>query len=423
MKIFNFKILRNTIGLTLFFVTLYLQAQEIDILIKNGHVFDAKNNIDTISDVSISNGKILQVAAHISDEHAKKVIDATGLYVLPGLIDSHTHVFVGPRPGKFANGFNSLSPDNFSFKSGVTTVVDAGTSGWQNFPQFKSQVIDQSKTRVLAFLNIAANGISGTEINLSQIEAARHDLNEMDVEKTSEMILEYPDIIVGVKIGHFNGESWAPFDRAVETASKTGRPLFVECHLPEYSLEDQLDHMRPGDIITHSFEIISERMPVVDEKGKLLPFVLEAKERGILFDVGHGGAGFWFDQAIPALEQGLWPNSFGTDLHRFSMNAGMKDMLNVMSKYLNMGMPLKEVLIRGSYYPSKAIKRNDLGNLSPGTVADIAILSLRSGEFGFIDAGNNSIKGDKKLEAELTIRAGKVVWDLNGLAAKPFEKN
>jgi len=423
MKIFNFKILRNTIGLTLFFVTLYLQAQEIDILIKNGHVFDAKNNIDTISDVSISNGKILQVAAHISDEHAKNVIDATGLYVLPGLIDPHTHVFVGPRPGKFANGFNSLSPDNFSFKSGVTTVVDAGTSGWQNFPQFKSQVIDQSKTRVLAFLNIAANGISGTEINLSQIEAARHDLNEMDVEKTSEMILEYPDIIVGVKIGHFNGGSWAPFDRAVEAASKTGRPLFVECHLPEYSLEDQLDHMRPGDIITHSFENISERMPVVDEKGKLLPFVLEAKERGILFDVGHGGAGFWFDQAIPALEQGLWPNSFGTDLHRFSMNAGMKDMLNVMSKYLNMGMPLKEVLIRGSYYPSMAIKRNDLGNLSPGTVADVAILSLRSGEFGFIDARNNSIKGDKKLEAELTIRAGKVVWDLNGLAAKPFEKN
>ena len=181
--------------------------------------------------------------------------------------------------------------------------------------------------------------------------------------------------------------------------------------------------MRPGDIITHSFENISERMPVVDENGKLRPFVLEAKERGILFDVGHGGAGFWFDQASPALEQGLWPNSFGTDLHRFSMNAGMKDMLNVMSKYLNMGMPLKEVLIRGSYYPSKAIKRNDLGNLSPGTVADVAILSLRSGEFGFIDAGNNSIKGDKKLEAELTIRAGKVVWDLNGLAARPLEKN
>jgi len=421
MKIFNFKIARCTFGFILFLTILSLQAQEIDILIKNGHVFDAKNNIDAISDVSIAAGKIVQVAPSITDKNVKQVIDATGLYIVPGLIDPHTHVFVGPRPGKFADGFNSLSPDDFSFKSGVTTVVDAGTSGWQNFPQFKSQVIDQSKTRVLAFLNIAAQGINGTEIELTKIEAEKHDINEMDVAKTTEMILQYPDIIVGVKIGHFKGESWAPFDRAIEAASKTDRPLFVECHLPEYSLQDQLDHMRPGDMITHSFENIDERMPVVDENGKVRPFVLEAKERGILFDVGHGGAGFWFDQAIPSLEQGLWPNSFGTDLHRFSMNAGMKDMLNVMSKYLNMGMPLKDVLLRGSYYPAKAIKREDLGNLSPGSVADVAILSLRSGEFGFIDARNNSIKGDKKLEAEMTIREGKVVWDLNGLAAKPFE--
>lgn len=423
MKVFNFKVKRHTFGLILFFTALSLQAQEIDILIKNGHVFDAANNIDAIADVSITAGKVVQVASSISDQNVKQVIDATGLYVVPGLIDPHTHVFVGPRPGKFADGFNSLSPDDFSFKSGVTTVVDAGTSGWQNFPQFKLQVIDQSKTRVLAFLNIAAQGITGTEIELTKIEAEPYYLKDMDAAKTSEMILKYPDIIVGVKIGHFEGESWAPFDRALEAASKTDRPLFVECHLPEYSLKDQLDHMRPGDIITHSYENIDERMPVVDENGKVRPFVLEAKERGVLFDVGHGGAGFWFDQAIPSLEQGLWPNSFGTDLHRFSMNAGMKDMLNVMSKYLNMGMPLKDVFLRGSYYPAKAIKRQDLGNLSPGSVADIAILSLRSGEFGFIDARNNSIKGDKKLEAEMTIREGKVVWDLNGLAAKPFGKD
>lgn len=414
--------MRNAFGLILFFMAVSLQAQDIDILIKNGHVFDARNNIDAVMDVSIANGKIVQVARSISDKNAKQVIDATGLYVVPGLIDPHTHVFVGPNPGKFADGFNSLSPDDFSFKSGVTTVVDAGTSGAKNFPQFKSQVIDQSKTRVLAFLNIAAQGISGTEIELTKIEAEKHDLNEMDVAKTAAMILEYPDIIVGVKIGHFQGESWAPFERAVEAAAKTNRPLFVECHLPEYSLEDQLNHMRPGDMITHSFENISERAPVVNSEGKVLPYVLAAKERGILFDVGHGGAGFWFDQAIPALEQGLWPNSFGTDLHRFSMNAGMKDMLNVMSKYLNMGMPLNDVLVRGSWYPAKAIKREDLGNLSPGNVADVAILSLRTGKFGFIDAKNNGIKGDKKLEAEMTLRAGKIVWDLNGLAAKPFEK-
>ena len=378
-------------------VQVHAQDQEIDLVIKNGHVFDPKNNIDTVLDISVADGKILQVAPNISAEGAKRVVDATGLYVSPGLIDIHTHVFVGPTRRRFANGINSLSPDDFTFKAGITTVVDAGTSGWRNFPLFKSQVIDESKTRILAFLNIAASGMSGRD--------TEQNLDEMDAGKTAEAIQEHADYIVGVKIGHFSGESWAPFDRALEAGSKTDRPLFVECHLPEYTLEEQLDRMRPGDIITHSFENIRERTPVVGEDGKVLPAVLAAKERGILFDVGHGGAGFWFNQAVPAFEQGLWPNSFGTDLHRFSMNAGMKDMLNLMSKYLNMGMPLKEVLLRGSWNPAKAIKREDLGHLSVGAVADIAVLSVKTGKFGFVDARNNRISGDRKFEAELTVRA------------------
>lgn len=413
---------KSITGIFLIFLSVIVHGQEIDILIKNGHVLDPKNSIDGIMDVAIADGKIAAVGTNIAEENVKTTIDATGLYVCPGLIDIHTHVFVGPKAGKFADGVNSVSPDDFSFRAGVTTVVDAGTSGWRNFPQFKEQVIDQSKTRILAFLNIAADGISGTETTLSKIEAAKHDLDEMDVQKTDGMIREYPAIIVGVKIGHFDGESWAPFDRAVEAASKTDRPLFVECHLPQYSLEDQLDHMRPGDIITHSYENIDERMPIVDKNGKLRSFVLKAKDRGILFDVGHGGAGFWFDQAVPAFEQGLWPNSFGTDLHRFSMNAGMKNMLNVMSKFLTMGMPLKEVLLRGSWKPAQAIKRADLGNLDVGAVADIALLGVETGKFGFVDAGGNRIQGNQKLEAVLTVRAGKIVWDLNGLAAQDFVK-
>jgi dihydroorotase len=175
--------------------------------------------------------------------------------------------------------------------------------------------------------------------------------------------------------------------------------------------------MRPGDMITHSFEKVSERMSVIDDQGQVRPFVKEAHQRGILFDLGHGGAGFWFSEAIPALKQGLPPNSFGTDLHRFSINAGMKDMVNVMSKYMAMGMSLDDVLLRATWNPARAIKREDLGNLSVGSVADIAVLSIRKGTFGFIDAGGNKITGKQKLEAELTIRAGKIVWDLNGLSA------
>lgn len=401
------------LGLFLCVAPAVSQAQQYDLLIKNGRVIDPKNQIDSIQDVAIAHGKIAKIAKNIPASQATKVIDATGLFVTPGLIDIHTHVFVGTRPDKFADGILSLSPDDFTFKSGVTTVVDAGTSGWRNFPLFKTQVIDKSQTRVLAFLNIAGSGMSG--------DSDQQDTNDMDSKLSSLIVQKYPEIIVGIKIGHYEGSEWTPFERALAAAQKSNVPLLVECHLPQFSLEEQLNRMRPGDIITHSFEKVAERMAVVDEQGHIRPFVVAAQKKGILFDVGHGGAGFWFSQAIPAFKQGLLPNSFGTDLHRFSMNAGMKSMLNIMSKYLNMGMPVKDIILRATWNAATSIKRNDLGNLSEGAVADIAVLSLLTGNFGFVDAGGNKIEGNRKLEAELTIRAGKIVWDLNGLAATDWK--
>jgi dihydroorotase len=389
-----------------------LRAQQIDLLLKNGHLLDPKNQIDAVMDVAILDGKVFEVAPHISENNAKKIIDIRGLYISPGFIDIHTHVFVGSKTA-FGDGINSLSPDDFTCRSGVTTVVDAGTSGFRTFPVFKRQVIDQSKTRILAFLNIAGGGMSE--------KTESENLTNMVVDSAFSVIQQYPDIIVGIKIGHYEGKDWTPFDRALAAAEKSKVPLLVECHLPQYSLEDQLRRMRPGDIITHSFEKVSERMPVVDDQGVVRPFVKAAQARGILFDLGHGGAGFWFSEAIPALKQGLPPNSFGTDMHRFSVNSGMKDMMNVMSKYLAMGMKLQDVVLRGTWSPAKSIKREDLGNLSNGAVADIAVWNLRKGTFGFVDAGGNRIEGDQKLEAELTLREGKIVWDLNGLSAKKFE--
>jgi dihydroorotase len=387
-------------------------AQQFDIVLKNGHVIDPKNNVDAISDVAIKDGKIARVSKVIDATSAKKLIDATGLYVTPGFIDIHTHVFVGSTPETFANGSLSVSPDDFTLRNGVTTVVDAGTSGWRSFPLFKEQVIDKSKTRILAFLNIAGAGMRGSPLE--------QDMNDMDAYMTSLTAKKYPDVVVGVKIGHFEGSDLAPFDRALEAARLSSKPLFVECHLPQFSLEDQLKKMRAGDIITHSFEKVDERMPVVDEQGNLRPFVMEAKKRGVLFDLGHGGAGFWYSVAVPAMKQGLPPNTFGTDLHRFSMNAGMKDMLNVMSKYMAMGMKLNDVIQTATWNAARAIKHEDLGNLTEGAVADIAVIRIRDGKFGFVDAGGNSIEGKQKLEAELTLRAGNIVWDLNGISAKKF---
>ncbi|MEX2512989.1 MAG: amidohydrolase/deacetylase family metallohydrolase [Cyclobacteriaceae bacterium] len=403
-----------TIGFFLYWLGMpMLQAQQFDLLIKGGYLIDEKNGIAEIMDLAISDGKVATVSPSLPENQAKLTINAQGLLVCPGIIDPHTHVFVGSQKGTFANGFSSVSPDDFSFRSGVTTVVDAGTSGWRNFETFKKNVIDLSQTRVLAFLNIAGMGMSGKPVE--------ENMEDMDPEMAYQTLQKYPEILVGIKIGHFTGTSRLPFDLALEASEKAGRPLLVECHLPEYSLEEQLARMRPGDIITHSYEEIAERMPIVDEHGMLRDFVKEAHLRGVYFDVGHGGAGFWFNQAIPAVQQGLWPNSFGTDLHRFSMNSGMKNILNVMSKFMNMGMELEEVIKRATWQTAKAIGRPDLGQLGIGAVADIALIRVLEGNFGFIDAGGNRLEGNTKLEAELTIKDGRIVYDLNGLAAKPYQ--
>jgi dihydroorotase len=410
--------MRNLSVIVLLSVVLFasvnsLQAQQIDILLKGGHVIDAKNSIDTKMDVAIADGKILQVSPDISAKNAKKLIDATGYYVVPGLIDLHTHVFVGSKSG-FADGFNSLSPDDITLKAGITTVVDAGTSGWRNFPVFKENVIDRSKTRVLSFLNIAGNGMTGFP--------SEEDVNDMDSRMTTLVIGQYPDIIVGVKIGHYRGSEWTPFDRAKEAAQTADVPLFVECHLPLLPLEGILERMAPGDIYSHTYCKASDRTCLLDDQMKLRPYVLDAQKKGVRFDVGHGGGMFHFDIAVPALEQGLIPNSFGSDLHRFSMNSGMKNMLDIMSKFLIMGMDIEDIIFRATWNSARSIKREDLGHLSEGSVADLAVLSIKEGSFGFIDTRGNKMAGDKRLEAELTIREGKVVWDQNGLAAKEWTR-
>jgi len=408
-----FLIVKTIVVGTILVLTVTASAQEFDLLIKNGHVVDPRNGIDEVLDVAIAAGTIRVVAKDIASTRARQVIDARSMYVCPGLIDIHTHVFVGSNPNVFADGVLSLSPDDFTFKSGVTTVVDAGTSGASSFPKFKEQVIDQSKTRILAWLNISNTGMIGSP--------AQDEIPAMNVDEAVEVARKYSDQIVGIKIGHFEGSDWTPFERAIEAARITSLPLFVECHLPQYSLKDQLARMREGDIITHTFEKVNERMPVVDDDGHVRDFVIAARDKGVLFDLGHGGAGFWFSQAVPAIKGGLPPNTFGTDLHRFSMNAGMKDMVNVMSKFMALGMTRHEVITRATWNAAKAIHRPDLGNLQVGSVADVTILSESKGLFGFVDAGGNRIEGKTKLVTELTLKDGKVMWDLNGISAKAYK--
>jgi len=396
-----------------------VQAQEIDMLLKGGHVIDPKSKIDEQMDVAITNGKIFQVAKNIPAQHAKKVIDISGLYVTPGFIDMHVHAFNGTDVDAYiANGLTSLPPDGFTFRAGVTTVVDAGSAGWRNFRLFKKQTIDKSQTRVLALLNIVGNGMVG--------RFEEQDTTDMNPQQTAYMIKKlFPEIIVGIKAAHYWGD-FTQVDRAVEAGNLANVPVMVDFgeHQPPNSIEELfMKHLRPGDIFTHTFSYgPAVRETVIDEGGKVKPFIFQAQKRGIIFDVGHGGGAFSWRQAVPAMQQGFQPNVISTDLHAESMNGGMKDMSNVMSKFLNIGMSLKDVILRSTWNPANVIKRTDLGNLSVGTEADITVFNVRKGDFGFLDVRKTKLKGTQKLEVELTIRAGKIVWDLDGISAPPWEE-
>jgi dihydroorotase len=381
-----------------------------DLLIKGGHVIDPRNNIDAVMDVSVSGGKIAQVAANITPTASMRVIDAAGLYVVPGLIDIHAHVFFGTEKDAYlSNADSAVQPDAHSFRSGQTTLVDAGGSGWRNFLQFKEQVIDRSRTRVLAFINIVGSGMKGGPVE--------QNLADMDARLTAMRIKQHAASIVGVKVAHYSGAEWDPVKRAVEAGTAMNVPVMVDFgnNTPPQPLEDLLlKHLRPGDILTHMYAHVAGRIPIVDEQGKVRPFVFAARKRGVIFDAGHGGGSFLFRQAVPAMKQGFTPDVISTDLHSGSMNSGMKDILNTMSKFLNMGMSLQEVVKANTSRAAEVIKRPELGHIKAGAEADIAVLGLRKGSFGFIDSSGNRMPGDQKLECELTVKAGQVVWDLNG---------
>ncbi|QMW06002.1 amidohydrolase/deacetylase family metallohydrolase [Spirosoma foliorum] len=396
-------------------------GQAYSILIKGGHVIDPKNKIDGIMDVAINDSKIVQIGRNLDPKEAIQVVNARGLYVTPGLIDMHTHVFFGTNLDQtYSNGPNALPPDGFTFRNGVTTIVDAGCSGWRDFETFKKQTIDRSQTRVLALLNIVGSGMRGSKFE--------QNVDDMDPTQTAAMAKQYPDYVVGFKLAHYSGYNWTPTERVVEAGKLADLPVMIDFggSTPTLSLQELFSkHLRPGDIYTHCFGQLKTREPILDiETGKIKPFVWEAQKKGILFDVGYGGISFAFSQAIPALKSGFYPNTISTDIHTGSMNNAMKDMLNVMSKFMAMGMDLRSVIQASTWNPAQAIRRPELGSLTIGSEADVAILTIRNGKFdardsgyfGFFDYTGNKIEGKQKLECEMTIRKGKIVYDLNGIA-------
>ena len=388
--------------------TMHLSAQQkYDLLLKGGHLIDGRNRISAVRDVAIANGKVAAVGANIDPADAFKVVNASGYYVMPGLVDIHVHVYAGTgERGSYA-GDNSLYPDGFTLRAGITTVVDAGSSGWRTFEDFKDRIIDRSKTRILAFLNIVGHGMRGDKFE--------QNLADMEARPTADAALRHKGLIAGIKTAHYAGPEWAPVERAVEAGTQANIPVMVDfgSNRPERPLAELVTRkLRPGDIYTHAYSGLRNEL---DESGHVNRGMWDGRKRGVIFDVGHGGGSFAWRIAVPALKEGFLPDSISTDLHIGSMNSGMKDMLNVMDKFLAMGMSLDDVVLRSTWNPAREIKHEELGHLSVGAPADIAVLRLEKGDFGFVDMYGARLRGTQKLTCELTLRDGKVVYELNGM--------
>ncbi|HMV47385.1 MAG TPA: amidohydrolase/deacetylase family metallohydrolase [Blastocatellia bacterium] len=393
------------------------QAQQTgrryDLLIKNGHVIDPKNSINEPRDVAVSAGKIAAVEKNIDPALATTVVNAKGLYVTPGLVDIHVHVYAGTGM-KALTGDSSVYPDGFSFRACTTTMADAGTSGARNFEDFKQRVIDRSKTRVFAFINIVGLGMGGGKIE--------QDTADMDPKAAAEMAKKHSDVVVGFKTAHYSAPDWTAVDRVLEAGKMANLPVMIDFGIikPERPHDElYLKKLRPGDIYTHMYRKFD---PTIDDNGKVRPYLFEAKKRGVIFDVGHGAGSLIWRYAVPSMKQGFIPDSISTDLHTGSMNAGMKDIVNVMSKFMNLGMPLQEVILKSTWNPAKEIRREKFGHLTVGNVADIAVFRLERGEFGFLDSDGFTMKGTQRLSCEMTLLDGKVMFDQNGRAGEAWEK-
>jgi dihydroorotase len=372
-----------------------------DLLLTGGHVIDPANEIDGVRDVAIRSGRIARVAASIPAQSARRTVDLRGLYVVPGLVDIHSHQY----------GYSgALFPDDVALPAGTTTVVDAGGPGWRNFEDYREKILRRAKTRVLTFINIVGLGMGGNE----------SDVEDMDPQATARKILEYPDLIVGVKNAHFGGHGFISVERAVEAGRLSNRPVILDNNILSWTGRDTrtklLEKMRPGDLHTHFYN--DRHVEVLDRRtGKIQPFMHEARKRGVLFDLGHGGGSFLWPVADRAMRQGFPPDTISTDIHATSILATQSDMPNCMSKMLTLGMELKEVVYRSTVTPARAISRfTDIGTLGEGKEADVAVLDLEDGVFAYHDAWEMKRLGTRRLANVLTVRAGEIVYDRDARA-------
>ena len=377
------------------------ESKPYDLLIKGGKVIDPSQGLEGEYDVAVRAGKIASVAPGMPEAQAGHVIRAQGKIVTPGLIDLHVHVF--PYVGPYG-----IEPDPYCVRRGVTSVIDAGTSGAFTFPAFRRFIIERAATRIRALLHVVSIGmVAGSTPNMGELE----DLRYCDPKLAAEAASKNRDLIVGFKI-RFSKQYTGPNDlegmrRAREAADEAGLPIMIHIGGSYSPLKDLLALMKKGDVVTHSFN--SHPNGLLDSGGKIVPEVLEARERGVLFDVGHGAGSFSFEVMEKCLNQGFSPDTISSDLYSANINGPVYDLVTTLSKFLLLGMNLHDVIARATVNSSRVFDFGaSIGTLKPGSEADVSVLELKEGQFTFTDSDGKSRTGGSKLEAMTTVRGGKV---------------
>jgi dihydroorotase len=368
-----------------------------DLVIHGGTVIDPASGLHERRDIAVSDGRIAAVEPHVGLAETADAIDATGRLVVPGLVDLHVHVYWGVADLSIEPGPNDLA-------RGATTIVDAGSAGANTYPGFQEYVIDPFAGRILAFVNISVMG------QIDPFLGEYHDLRYLIAERAADCVRGDRDRVVGIKV-RLSEELTGPanaipaLERAIEAGSAADVPVMVHIGDSTATTDEIMSRLRPGDIVTHAFT--DRRNGIFDDAGRVHPSAIEARRRGVLFDIGHGAGSFAFRRAEAALAEGFAPDTISSDLHRLNVDGPVHDLVTTLSKFLHLGLGLDEVIAMATTVPAVAVGREgQVGTLAIGAVADVAVLALEEGRFPFTDVIGTTVEGRQRLEPVATIRAG-----------------
>jgi len=374
-------------------------AGAYELILRGGRVIDPSQKLDKVTDVAFSGGKVARVGDKLAAEGAQ-VRDVSGYIVTPGLIDLHTHVYWGGTS-------LGIDAEAFCRLSGVTTAIDTGSAGPGNFAGFRKHVIEPSQVRILAYLHVSHAGIYGFDKRVMVGES--EEIRLMSPVDCARVADQNRDLIVGIKVrvglhsSGTNGE--AALDMALQVADEVGLPLMCHIDHPPPSYEHVIGRLRQGDILTHAFRPFPNAPATA--QGTVKRAVLEARERGVLFDIGHGKGSFAFKTARNMLANGFEPDTISSDVHTLCIDGPAFDQVTTMSKFLCLGMPLDKVVAASTINAAFALRRPELGSLKPGSAGDATILSIKSGKFDYVDVVDEHLTGDRKIVSEGVVIAGK----------------